>query len=156
MKIKININKEGKKEEGYMKNGALVLVFLIASSCCIIGMVKQVDQSQQPQLINSEQYDESMFSWSRIWAEVMQLVRDRHYRIIEPEKAMTRAIDAFVSTFDPHSNYLDASTYKAMMESTSGEFHGIGIVINATRKARDKFLMIVETIPDGPADKIGI
>jgi carboxyl-terminal processing protease len=137
-----------------MKNYALVFTFLIISSC-IIGMVDQTTDLP-PQPITPDKYDEAMFEWSRTWAEVMELVKDRHYRIINPEKAMTKAIDAFVNSFDPHSNYLDAQTYKSMMESTSGEFHGIGIVINNTRKARDKFLMVIETIPDGPADKIGI
>src|SRR5579872_4286810 len=39
---------------------------------------------------------------------------------------------------------------------TSGEFYGVGIVIDNLRKSKDKHLTIVDTIPDGPADKVGI
>jgi carboxyl-terminal processing protease len=43
-----------------------------------------------------------------------------------------------------------------MMEMTSGEFYGVGIVIDNLRKPKDKHLTIVDTIPDGPSDKAGI
>ena len=43
-----------------------------------------------------------------------------------------------------------------MMEATSGEFFGIGMVIDNTRNSKDKHLIIIDTIPDGPADKAGI
>jgi carboxyl-terminal processing protease len=69
---------------------------------------------------------------------------------------MNKAIDAFLNTLDPHSNFLDPKTYRSMLESTNGEFFGVGIVIDNTRKPRDKYLTIVDTIPEGPADKSGI
>jgi carboxyl-terminal processing protease len=43
-----------------------------------------------------------------------------------------------------------------MLEITSGEFYGVGIVIDNMRKTQDKHLTIVDTIPDGPSDKVGI
>ena len=43
-----------------------------------------------------------------------------------------------------------------MMEATSGEFFGIGVVIDNTRNSKDKQLIIIDTIPDGPADKAGL
>src|SRR5581483_4370356 len=64
--------------------------------------------------------------------------------------------DAFLNNLDPHSNFLDPKTYKSIMETTSGEFFGIGIVIDNTRQTKDKSLLVIETIPDGPADKAGV
>ena len=43
-----------------------------------------------------------------------------------------------------------------MLEATSGEFFGIGVVIDNTRNSKDKQLTIIDTIPDGPADKAGL
>ncbi len=52
--------------------------------------------------------------------------------------------------------FSDPKTYKAILESTSGEFFGIGVVIDNTRSSKEKFLMVTDTIPQGPADKAGV
>lgn len=101
-------------------------------------------------------FEQVMYNWSRTFAEVLQLTNKKHYKASNAEQAMIKAIDAFLNTLDPHSSFLDEKTYKAMMESTSGEFFGIGIVIDNTRKPKDKYLTIVDTIPDGPSDKEGV
>lgn len=133
---------------------ALLLLTLSSSSFCEI----PVDKNDTPvkQAVTEQEYDATMFDWTRTWAEVMQLVRKKHYKIVEPEKSMARAIDSFLNYLDPHSNFLDQKNYTSMLETTSGEFFGIGIVIDNTRKSRDRALTIVETIPDGPAEKAGI
>ena len=103
-----------------------------------------------------EKFEELMYNWSRSFAEVLQLTDQKHYKICNLEQCMIKAIDNFLNTLDPHSCLLDPSTYKSMMESTTGEFFGIGIVIDNTRSSKDKYLTVVETIPDGPADKAGV
>lgn len=105
---------------------------------------------------NPSQFDELAYNWSRTLAEVMQLANKKHFKISNFEQSMIKAIDAFLSNLDPHSSFLDPKTYKSMIESTSGQFYGIGIVIDNTRKSKDKYLTIVDTIPDGPADKAGL
>ncbi len=101
-------------------------------------------------------FDQTAYQWTRTFAEVMQLANKKHYKIANLEEAMIRAIDAFLSYLDPHSSFLDPKTYKLMLDQTSGQFFGIGVVIDNTRKAKDKYLTIVDTIPDGPSDKAGV
>ncbi len=119
-----------------------------------IGLFSLSLMAQQQQ----SDFDNIAFNWSRTLAEVMQLANKKHYMISKDilEQSMIRAIDAFLSNLDPHSSFLDPKTYKSMLDSTSGQFYGIGIVIDNTRKSKDKFLTIVDTIPDGPSDKSGI
>lgn len=100
--------------------------------------------------------DEWMFSGSRMFAEVMQNVNQKHYKVSNIDEAMIKALDTLLSAIDPHSNVLDPKTYKHMMEATSGEFFGIGVIIDNTRTNKDKFLTVVDVIPDGPADKAGL
>ncbi len=107
-------------------------------------------QDQQPP------FDQTAYQWSRTFAEVMQLAHKKHYKIANLEEAMIKAVDAFLSHLDPHSNFLDPKTYKLMLDQTSGQFFGIGVVIDNTRKQKDKYLTIVDTIPDGPSDKVGV
>lgn len=101
-------------------------------------------------------FDEVAYNWSRSFAEVLQKTNQKHYKVTNPEDCMIKAIDAFLSCLDPHSSFLDPKTYKQILETTSGEFFGIGIVIDNTRQVKDKYLTVVDTIPDGPADKAGL
>lgn len=101
-------------------------------------------------------FDETMYNWSRTFAQVMHLTHEKHYQAGDAEKCMIKAIDNFLSCLDPHSNFLDPKTYKAILEATSGEFFGIGIILDATRQQKDKFLLVVDTIGQGPADSAGI
>ena len=74
----------------------------------------------------------------------------------DPEECMIKAIDAFLNYLDKHSAFLDPKTYKMIMDSTSGEFYGIGVVIDNTRQTKDKYLTIIDVVPEGPADKAGL
>jgi carboxyl-terminal processing protease len=142
-----------------MKLFHLCICVLILFSICSISneefeasqesTCKEEKEAEQP-------FDEVVFDWSRTWAEVMQLVKSKHYQINKPKKGMVKAINEFLNHLDPHSAFLDPETYTRMLESTSGEFFGIGIVIDNTRKTKDKFLVVVDVIQDGPAEKAGI
>jgi carboxyl-terminal processing protease len=101
-------------------------------------------------------YDDIVYNWTNTFGEVLRLSQEKHYRIDDPEQAMIRAIEGFTSSLDPHSNFLDPKTYRMILETTNGEFFGIGIIIDATRKPKDRFLMVVDVIPDGPAEKAGV
>ena len=84
------------------------------------------EQSVQSSTKKSEKpalpFDEVVFDWSRTWAEVMQLVKNKHYKVNTPEKGMAKAINEFLNHLDPHSAFLDPETYTRMLESTSGDF----------------------------------
>ena len=110
--------------------------------------------SDEPKV--TKNYDETIYNWLRTFAQVLQIVEQRHYKVNDAEECMIKAIDGFVNCLDPHSNFLNPKNYKQMLESTSGEFFGIGIIIDNTRVQKDKFLMVIDTIPDGPADKAGL
>ena len=101
-------------------------------------------------------FDNIVFDWIGTFGDVIDLSKKKHYRIDDPEKAMIKAINEYLKSLDPHSSFLDPKTYKSILETTSGEFFGIGIVIDATRKPKDRFLMVIDIIPDGPSEKAGL
>lgn len=125
---------------------------LLILSLCVISATAEDNKKDEP----VKNFDEIVYNWSRTFAEVFQLAHQKHYKVSNAEQCMIKCIDTFLNSIDPHSNLLDPKTYKAMMEATSGEFFGIGIVIDNTRNSKDKHLIIIDTIPDGPADKAGI
>ena len=100
--------------------------------------------------------DEAIYDGCRSYAEVFRLAKDKHYKVSDIEQCIIKSLDTFLNCIDPHSNLLDPKTYKNMMDATSGEFFGIGVVIDNTRNSKDKQLIIIDTIPGGPADKAGV
>ncbi|MDP3889368.1 MAG: S41 family peptidase [bacterium] len=133
-----------------------IIYVLICMVSILFPTITNVDEKKPTSTPDEAQLDQAMYDWSRNFAHVLQLAKEKHFKIVDVEKSMIKAIDAFLTDLDPHSGFLDPKTYKSMLESTSGEFFGIGIVIDNTRKAKDKFLTIVDTIPNGPADKASV
>ncbi len=112
--------------------------------------------TEQKNVEKKGSYDDIVYNWINTFGEVLREAKNKHYRIDDPEAAMIKAIDGFLTTLDPHSNFLDPKTYRSILEITNGEFFGIGIIIDATRKPKDRFLMVIDVIPDGPAEKAGV
>lgn len=54
---------------------------------------------------------------------------------------------------DPYSVYMNKDEFKSLMESSKGEFAGVGIVVTATE---DGFITVVSAIEGTPAHKAGI
>ncbi len=61
-------------------------------------------------------------------------------------KGMVEALD------DPYSEYYTPSEFKEFIESTSGNFGGIGVVITL----KDKYITVVSVLSGSPAEKVGI
>jgi len=136
-----------------MKKHMLIIILMVSAQAitCIT-----TDPLPEKPSAPKQSFDEAAYNWSRTFAEVLQLTNQKHYKPDNIEDSMMKSIDAFLNTLDPHSAYLAPKTYQRMMESTSGEFFGIGIVIDNTRKPEDSHLTVIDTIPGGPADKAGV
>lgn len=128
-------------------------ILLIA--LCLITVVSLSDEKKKTDKVPQD-YDEVVYNWTRTFAEVLNIAGQKHYKIANAEECMVKAINSFLDCLDPHSSFLDPKTYKQILETTSGEFFGIGIVIDNTRQPKDKYLIAVDTMPEGPADKAGM
>ena len=62
------------------------------------------------------------------------------------------AIKGMVTGLDPHSNYLEPKEQKDLLESASGKFGGLGIVIGM----KDDAIQVISPIDDTPAYRAGI
>ncbi|MFV0421875.1 S41 family peptidase [Oleidesulfovibrio sp.] len=86
------------------------------------------------------------------FSQVLDLVERYYVSDVSRDELMEGAIRGMLQNLDPHSAFLDASEYREMQESTSGEFYGIGIEIT---QQNDR-LMVVAPIADTPADRAGL
>ncbi len=130
---------------------------LIPFITTFILLAKVTDTSDTaPTPLTYDEIEKIIFNWSRTFAQTLQLSGQRHCNPANIEQAMIKSIDTFCYTLDPHSSFLDPKAYRSMIEATNGEFCGVGIIIDNTRKSKDRFLLVADTIPDGPADKAGL
>jgi carboxyl-terminal processing protease len=136
-----------------MKKKLSLLLLVIITT--LYGASSRTPKVTAPFSNEVNQFDEVIFNWSRTLSEAFHIIKTKYYvKDLNPQEAIIKAINSFVS-LDPHSIFLDPKTYKEMLESTSGEFFGTGIVINP-KAADDDFLVIIDVILGGPADKAGV
>jgi len=137
----------------------LSIIFLCNASYSFDKIFQKPPQPKPtPDKTNSAKktFDDIVFDWSGTFAEVLRITGEKHYKISNAQNCMIKAINSFLNNLDPHSSFLDPKTYKSILETTSGKFFGIGIVIDNTRSAKDKFLTVINTIPEGPSEKSGV
>jgi carboxyl-terminal processing protease len=71
---------------------------------------------------------------------------------VDEKKIVEKAIIGMLEELDPHSTYLTAEENDKSNETLMGSFEGIGVQFNMVEDT----LFIVQPIPDGPSEKVGI
>jgi len=71
---------------------------------------------------------------------------------INDQRLLESAMDGMLKNLDAHSSYLDKDGYKALNESTDGEFAGVGLELAIEHGT----IKVVAPIDDSPAAKAGI
>jgi len=140
-----------------MKKSALISVYLMgccAAGCGMLGQAPQVQGQIPPK-------DTAQLAAANVPAPVGQLalfqqamarVRASYVRPVEDGEMIDGAIQGMVSGLDPHSSYLNAKAYSNSLTATTGQFGGVGLVMEP-----DGGLIKVISAKDGtPAAKAGI
>lgn len=83
---------------------------------------------------------------------VLSIVEKNYVEPVDDKKLIEGAIKGMLSSLDPHSNFLDADTFKEMQVETKGAFGGLGIEITV----RDGYITVVSPIAGTPAYRVGI
>lgn len=88
----------------------------------------------------------------RVFTEVFHQIREAYVEEVDDRTLLENAIKGMLEGLDPHSAYLDESSFGDLQVSTSGEFGGIGLEVGA----EDGFIKVITPIDDTPAQKAGI
>lgn len=88
----------------------------------------------------------------RIFTQIYEQIRKNYVDEIDDKTLLEYAIRGMLDKLDPHSAYLDKSSFNDLQVHTTGEFGGIGIEVSM----EDGFLKVVSPIDDTPASKAGI
>lgn len=99
--------------------------------------------------------DKEIYPWLGTVAEVVSIIEKKSFRAPDFAEFFQEALKAAVPQTDAHSAFFSKESYQSTIESTSGEFSGIGVSI-ISKTPQDDSLVIVEVIEEGPAFKAGL
>lgn len=88
----------------------------------------------------------------RVFTQIYEQIRKNYVEEIDDKTLLEHAIRGMLDKLDPHSAYLDKSSFDDLQVHTTGEFGGIGIEVSM----EDGVLTVVSPIDGTPADLAGI
>lgn len=95
-----------------------------------------------------EAFFKDLEDFTRVFSDIKQLYVDE----VTNKELFDHAIKGMVNGLDPHSNYLEPKEQKNLLESATGKFGGLGIVIGM----KDDVIQVISPIDDTPAYRAGI
>ncbi len=84
--------------------------------------------------------------------EIIRYVDNNYVDSVNQEHLETDAIKGMMNDLDPHSQYITAAEFNAMNDPLRGSFQGIGISFRIEKDT----IMVINTIPGGPSQKVGL
>jgi len=84
---------------------------------------------------------------------LIHFIQENYYTDVDTDELIKGACKGIIESLeDPYSTYFSPREYTDFSEQASGTYSGIGVVI--TKK--DKYIVVVSPMPDGPAARAGI
>jgi len=84
--------------------------------------------------------------------ELIRYIDNNYVDSVDTQKLNNEAITGMLLGLDPHSVYIPASDFADANDPLMGNFEGIGIQFKLERDT----VMVVNTIPGGPSEKVGL
>ncbi len=127
----------------------LPIVFaLVLISGIILGFLLQNKIARQPGspfvIGNSQPYNKV--------DEIIHYIENDYVDSVNQEHLETDAIKGMLNDLDPHSQYITAAEFNEINDPLLGSFQGIGISFRIEKDT----IMVVNTIPGGPSEKVGL
>jgi carboxyl-terminal processing protease len=86
------------------------------------------------------------------FGRLLRLIDGYYVDSADVDELTEKAIVHMLSELDPHSVYISKEDVDKMNEPLQGNFEGIGITFNIFKDT----LLVTETIPGGPSEKVGL
>jgi carboxyl-terminal processing protease len=127
-----------------MKHRKLVLVAVIAFVALASGgwlLQREADS------------DRTVYQEAALFEQVLAKVADDYVDSIDERHLYEMAIDGLLDQLhDPYSVFLKGDDFRALSETTSGNYGGLGIQIDV----RDGWITVIAPLPETPAERAGI
>lgn len=84
--------------------------------------------------------------------DVLGLIKATYVDDVDVDSLLESTFPDLLASLDPHSAYIPASELTAANEDLAGSFSGVGVTFQIIKDS----VTVIEVIPGGPADKVGI
>ncbi len=85
-------------------------------------------------------------------SSALQYILNEYVDTVSVDNLNETVLPSLVESLDPHSVYIPATDFQRFSEPLVGNFSGIGVSFNMT----DDTVAIINTIPNGPSEMVGI
>lgn len=152
----VNMSRANKKQGESMQRLWQVMTMM---SCLMMTTnarsFQDVIQVKEEASKEEQKSEREIYQWMQTYAEVLSLLEKKSFRMVPFSKFIQNSLKSAVAEVDAHSAFFTRKSYKAAMETTTGEFSGIGVSI-ISKTPEDEVLTIIDVVHGGPAEKIGI
>jgi len=100
---------------------------------------------------NRRMYRTTDHDWRKLNL-ILQTIDENYVDTVDRKKLTEAAVISVLANLDPHSIYMPPRELEASEEDLAGNFSGIGIQFNVPNDTA----VVIEVIPGGPAEKIGM
>jgi len=83
---------------------------------------------------------------------LINYLNDNYVDTVNRDKLYQQAIEGMLQSLDPHSSYIPAEDFSGVNDPMMGGFEGIGVEFRIEKDT----IVIVNTIPLGPSERVGI
>src|SRR5919204_3141856 len=92
-------------------------------------------------------------SQGRLYQEAVDTIERDYYRPVDRKALLNTSLASAVASLrDQFSNYFSPKAYKGFLESTKGQFEGIGMTVEGVERG----LRVLTVYPRSPAQKAGV
>ncbi len=127
-----------------MKGRILPVIIGILFGIALVLTVQRLDSNRR--MLRTKYED-----WRKLNL-ILQTVDANYVDSVDHKKVTDAAVSAALAALDPHSVYMPPQRLEEAEEDLSGNFSGIGIQFNVPNDTA----IVIEVIPGGPAEKIGM
>lgn len=113
-----------------------------------------VDQKEKAEEVKDTKDKDEAYKNIELFTTVMEIIRKDYVdgANLTYQDLVYGALKGMLNTLDPHSQFMEPTSYKEMKEETEGQFGGIGVVIGL----KDGVITVISPIEDTPGYKAGL
>jgi carboxyl-terminal processing protease len=130
-----------------MRNGG------IAALCALVALVAGLWLGGHPESLPGPIRDTFVQEDRAMRAEIINSIEDNFYKPVDEKKLDDASLKGIVQSLDdPYSHYLTPKEAKALNDSVSGHFEGVGMNVEQNKRG----LKVLRVFDDAPAARAGI
>ena len=148
-----SIQKQSHSLSRWLLTGILIAAFNTPLRAEEAPVPQELPATEAPAAITAEEQQGVLpLNELRMFTDVFSHIRTSYVKDVDDKTLLENAIKGMLAGLDPHSTYLDSSSFSDLQVNTTGEFGGLGIEVGM----ENGFVKVVTPIDDTPAKKAGV